>query len=255
MNKAQLGTFASKEVVFDLFTITENNKLIIFFHGCCGTVYEQNPTTYQLLSELLVSDGSASCAIFENSRRLRKTEIPPDMEFFEFASEAFGGKTFEQELQDARNTVEYLLEQYAKVNKNEPELYFIGFSLGGLIASILSSEYPVKGTMLFGSASRFEIMEGLPILGEQHRQDEVQELVKKKAASITSPVMIIRGTQDDLAAHQDSVELLTYFEKSGKKYFVEWLGVDHRFKLKDGEPDDTLIDDLKKTVQSFISLY
>ncbi len=253
MHKTKIGVFASKEILLDLYTAASSNKLIIFFHGCCGTVYDTNPTTYQLLADKLVATNTANVGFYESTRRLRKTEDTEEMDFFQFASEAFGGKSFIDEVEEGRRSVKYLLDEYRKQKQTAPELYFAGFSLGGLIAATLTQEFKAKGTMLFGSASKFAVMDNLPILGSAAEMKAVATISETAAKSIATPVLLIRGTDDDTASHADALQLFSAFKKAKVKTFIEWQGIDHRFKLNRGEPDSALIDRLAAEISRFIN--
>jgi predicted esterase len=253
MKKIQLdisGVFGKKKIRSELvLSGQENNFLIIFFHGCCGTVYDSTPTTYQLLSQHLAKE-EISCAFFQTSRWIEKGEIV-GLSFSEFVQKAFKGKTFQNEIEDSNRAVSEIIQEYKKKTKKNPRIIFVGFSLGGLIATCLSTKYSPEHIFLFGSATQFMVEKDLPILGKGLSQKDNEE-IKLAAHSFAFPVTCVRGTLDGTATQKESLKLFTSFQQSPEKTFIELLGVDHRFKESFGKENLALPVQLKNIIKRLI---
>lgn len=238
------GVFGKKIIPADIYwpdSLSLRPKVYIFFHGCCGTVYDHAPTTYQLLSEQLAKSGAVSI-IFENSRNLQKLDFSPEkFDFQEFTKGAFGGKTFQQELNDASTAVSSLLAEVKNLLGDKPfSLTFVGFSLGGLMATLLTTQHALDRLFLFGSAASFQVESDLPILGHGLSQEE-QQRIYAAAIRFEQPTTLVHGSLDDTALRPQAEELFRWFTNAVESRYIEWLGVDHRFKQRNLHNDPELI--------------
>lgn len=240
------GSFGKRLIKSDFFLAKNNSmvpaRLVIFFHGCCGTVYDHQPTTYQLLAQKLSTVNDINCAIFETSRMVSKLDFKEGMiDFQTFNQQAFVGKTFENELTDASRAVRELIQVATEKIGSSFSLTFVGFSLGGLIATIIAKQYPVDRLFLFGSAALFDVDHDLPILGNGFLSKEGRRILIDAASHFTSQVMIVRGTSDDTAPRKEAIKLFEYFTEADERNFSEWSGVDHRFRQKNYVDDLSLL--------------
>lgn len=222
------GTFGTKQQKIELFLAPKSKRLIIFFHGCCGGPYDFSPTIYQETAPLIAEKGIANTAFFQSSRQVEKHLLPPEevADYESFVTKAFGGKTLLNEKDDADMALQEIIQQLKAQNIFYDELFFVGFSLGGVIATLLSSLYSPKKISLFGSALQFTVPAYLPIIGNGMETDEL--LVQAKA--FPHKIHIFRGGEDTTSTQEASLDLFKSFENAEEKSYTEWQGVDHRFK-------------------------
>lgn len=149
VNGTLTGAYGTKEVAWELFHSPQASTLIVFFHGCCSGPYDVQPTFYQTTAPLLAADPAISVAFYQSSRKLQKHLLPPEeyADYPAFITRAFGGKTIEDEYADAQAFLETLLNQHAYEN-----VIFVGFSLGGVVATRLAATFKPQHLVLLGSA-------------------------------------------------------------------------------------------------------
>lgn len=251
ISQTLVGTFGQKKVHGDLFIDQAGllpQTLVVFFHGCCGTVYDHELTTYQLLAPMLTEEHGISSAIFETSRNIRKIDVDPQkVDFQNYTREAFGSKSFEQELHDARFAVSSLLKTATVEMRATPRCIFVGFSMGGIVATLLSEEFAPRHLFMFGSALNFNVPKDLPILGQGLTKKE-QKMLVLAAQNYKGSVTLTRGSADDTALQDQSLKLFHYYNSAEKRTYQEWKGVDHRFKQKHDKGDPGLIKQLKEVI-------
>lgn len=224
------GSFGSKQLRVQLFIPKKTKRLVVFFHGCCGTAFDHKPTTYQVLADALSGQHQTAVVLFESSRKVSKLELDPtNLDFQLFTQQAFESKTFIDELTDAKTVVEFCRKQLKKRIKNEVPVVLVGFSLGGLMAIGTSSLISPDLIVCIGSATAFQVPSDLPILGRGLTISE-NEVIQKAAASYTMPIVMLRGSDDDTALKPEALALFESFSTASKKTYIEYRGVDHRFK-------------------------
>lgn len=248
MEQELKGTFGAKCIKMELkIPDSTSSNLVVFFHGCCGSVYDRQPTTYQEVSELL-SKESISTSFFQTSRKLEKSQWK-GADFKEFTFLAFRGKTYKQEFEDCKIAVRELVRQFKKY-VSRPQLVFVGFSLGGLTAIRMSQLYIPSALLLFGSGTSFRLDSDHPILGKGLSSGE-NKLIIDAAASFEGKVITIWGTDDDTTPQEESEKLHSLFATAKKEYQI-WDGVDHRFKVQNGKVNPLLVSRIKETITSVL---
>ena len=233
---------SDKIILYDYFD-SNNDQIIIFFHGCCGSAYDKDETTYQKLCNLFYPE--FDCALYESSRFLRKYQLSSDYDFNNFAVEAFKDKSFEDEMLEADIFLNKILSR-----KKYKKIIFVGFSMGGLIASILSKKYNASFVFLFGSASYFQVEENLPIIGSLIERNRIRNKMSSVLVNTKAKIYMVRGSLDDTALQDNFDELASFFPKGKVKEKVVWEGVDHRFKSRNEMIDEELIDEIKKFIMN-----
>lgn len=170
--------------------------LVVLIHGFVGTKIEPH-RMYRKLSERLSKKG------FTVMR-------------FDFVGSGDSDGSFEDmtimgEVEDGLNVIEYL-----KNNYNVKNLYIVGFSMGGCVASILASKSQCDGLVLwspvsnpfwnfyhiFGHDSFIKGIKGNKVdylgdvVGEKFFDELLESDPLKYAMDYNNPVLIIHGTED-----------------------------------------------------------
>ncbi len=239
------GVYGTKEIEWELFHNDSARTLIIFFHGCCSGPYDVTPTFYETATQKFSENAGISTAFYQSSRKLQKHLLDPAeyADYNAFIQRAFGGKTQSDEYQDGRSAVVAILDS---VQHEFEEIIFVGFSLGGLVASVCSTQFPVEKLFLFGSAQDFILDESVPIAGSGIEFLPISEAAKK----FTGHVTIVRGTEDTTAVHARSLELWEAFEQAETRTLSEWRGVEHRFRQRFGKDDPKLWTEIIQFIES-----
>lgn len=233
VNITSSGTFGTQVQKIELFLSPRSERLIIFFHGCCGGPYDITPTFYQEIAPKIAEKKIANTAFFQSSRKLQKHLLPAHEinDYETFVTRAFGGKTLQNEIDDANIAIQTIIDKLQENEITYKEIIFVGFSLGGIVSSILSEKFKPKHLYLFGSASQFVVPSYLPIIGQGMKTKNLY----KKTNSYRGLVSLIRGTEDNTSSQAAAVQLFESFTNAKEKRYIEWLGVDHRFKQLHGK--------------------
>src|SRR5690606_4822368 len=138
----------------------------------------------------------------------------------------FVGKTILDEFSDGKVFSEWAIQRFEeKHGAMELEsilapIFLIGFSLGGLIASSVARNVSAKALLLCGSALGFNLEENTPILGSKFLPEgEIQKVVQPLFSQVKGDVILIRGTEDDVASEEKSQLLLSLFSSAKSKRF------------------------------------
>jgi dienelactone hydrolase len=237
------GTFGTQEVKLELFTGSKP-YLLTFFHGCCSGPYDLKPTKYQLMAPLLSQHLDINVAFYQSSRLVEKTELPPT-EHATFAQKAFAGKTQLQEVKDAEAALAALVASQPDVNFKH---IFVGFSLGGLMATTLLAKYRPVLVCCFASALGFNLESNTPILGGG-LEKRFQHLLSKNAAEYQSHFVLVRGTNDMTSPEPNAYDFFSSYQNAAAKEYHHWKGVDHRFIEIDGEVKEA---EMTSRIQDFL---
>lgn len=171
-------------------------KLVLFIHGFVGTKVEPH-RMYKKLSDRLCNLGY--------------TVLRFDFVGSGDSDGKFEDMTIDSEVQDGINVINYCKEKY-----NYKEIYILGYSMGGCVASILASMIRSDGLVLWSPVSnpfwnfhhiigdeKFRMgLEGEEIdyFGDMVGQKFFQNLMEvdplKALRSYQKPVLIIHGTKD-----------------------------------------------------------
>ena len=155
---------------------------------------------------------------------------------YEARMETFRGKTFEDELADARAVVADMVtnsERDFGVPSDELEITFHGNSLGGIIAFYLASEFSqVKAIATVGTGLRLAPTD-VPILNTFPPVEEV----RAKLAAFKGKFHMQYGTEDDTFTQDAFADLYAAVTNAEEKTKREYVGVDHPFKSVFGKKD------------------
>lgn len=228
--------------------------LVIFFHGCCGTAFDAKPTTYQQLAAFLQEKRAFHTVIYESSRNVLKSDvkITGEADFQRFTHEAFGDKKFKDEIAEAKAVIKAILLEIENNRVQTKEVVLVGFSLGGLIATVVSQIIKPQALCLFGSGTHFNVDPRLPILGGGLSAADNRS-IRTAARLYEGSVNICWGSEDNTTDKQAALDLFAEFENASRRSFAEWKGFDHRFILNHGQIDGTIISQLAQFVINSIA--
>lgn len=243
------GSYGTKRIRGEIFAGKDSEWLVMLFHGCCGTPYDLEPSFYDTAAPHLAEKYGFVTAFYESSRRVDKRQFFAEHSLTEgnyevFLQEGFGGKTWEDEVHDAWQALHYVQEQ-AQPSK----VALVGFSLGGLMATMMTAKTSVDALFCFGSALNFQIPPDKPILGVGTPVEEIQSVANR----YTGSVHLYHGTADSTALCPDVEGLFRSYSQAEERQLTQWKGVDHRFHLRDGQPDERLWERIETEVGDFLT--
>lgn len=137
--------------------------------------------------------------------------------------QAFAGKTFDQELDDVRKVYHYI-----RKNLHPKQIYVLGFSVGGTIAMILSSEVPainklcVVGSAISTKRPYLPVLTGYP----------TKKWILKRITPYSHSIKIIQGMQDTVVPLGDAEEVFHALRSPAYASFERLTGADHMFSRK-----------------------
>ncbi|MFB0964736.1 MAG: hypothetical protein QMC36_03460 [Patescibacteria group bacterium] len=170
---------------------------------------------------------------------------------YESRMETFRGKTFEDELADARTVVADLVansERDFGMPSDELEITLHGNSLGGIIAFYLASEFPqVKAIATVGTGLRLAPTD-VPILNTFPPAEEVRE----KFAAFKGKFLMQYGTEDDTFSQEAFVDLYAAATGAEEKSSLRYVGVDHPFKSVFGKKDSRVFAEVIKQASDYL---
>ncbi len=136
--------------------------------------------------------------------------------------EIFNGKTFDQELDDVRNIFNFLLSRDAK------KIHSLGFSLGGTLAMILSSEFPqVTKVCALGSAISTK-RDYLPVLAGYPDKP----WILKRISRFPHYINLYQGFEDTVVPFHDVEEIFCAVQKAKRVSVHRISKADHMFSGK-----------------------
>lgn len=134
----------------------------------------------------------------------------------------FNGKTFEQELDDVRKIFNFLLSRKTK------EIHSLGFSLGGTLAMILTSEFPlltkvcVLGSAISTKRDYLPVLTGYPS----------KPWILKRIGRFTHSLCLYQGFDDTIVPFHDAEEIFHAIQKAKRVSLHRIAKADHMFSGK-----------------------
>lgn len=248
INKNIAGSFGKKEIPFSYNSVDNCQEVVIFFHGLASSSFDKEPTNAQLLALDLQQQKRSSTCLYESSRNFRKLDNP-EVKFEIFLKESFKGKRLEDELEDGDRVVKEVKRIWKEKADVIPILHFVGFSLGGIIALLLTERHEVKSLTTFGTALQFTSDGERPIIGKKF-DNQVIHKIQKAAKNFHGDVTIVRGTADTTSLEEETQQLVASFKKSSSIRYQRLTGVEHRFKKRNEKEDNTIIQEMLKLIMS-----
>jgi|SRR5687767_9862256 len=152
--------------------------------------------------------------------------------------EAFRGKTFQQEADDLRDTLDLLLDQSSSlfgINLQEVRFNIIANSIGGTIVSTLSDRFRFIERMVLCASGTGRSYSDKPILSTCPPEKTVLE----SASTFTGKVLFIQASQDEIIPLQAQNKLFSAYKNAlTKKIIVN--GANHNFsRIKDKSREES----------------
>lgn len=201
-------------------------KVVLNIHGLFGFSGDKGSKS-ALLGKKVVDKNIGHMAQFSSSRDWNLF----DESDFKKALKSFGTKTFGQEVQDTKDTID-LLVAHSKFlfNQEKIEISIVGGSLGGTIAATLSDKFNlIDKIILAGSPSKLKEKFHLTITGPSPR------IIKKHARKFKGSVLLLQGEKDTIVPLKSGEKLLSFFENARSKKTIIVKGANHNFSSIDGK--------------------
>ena len=186
------GAFRNEPILTEYYEVPNSSRLVINIHGTFGNMHGSSGKYAELAKEIAGSE-LAGTLLYSSSRDWEKSGQLDDS----YASkiEIFKGKTFADELEDARRAVRAGIDTAMKTlpagKKLEVTLH--GSSLGGILALYLAREFPeIRAIVSVGTGLRTEPFD-VPILDTIPSEEELREVF----ASYDGKFLMQYGTLDD----------------------------------------------------------
>lgn len=233
------GNYKSFSKLLVTRSTKKNNKVLFNLHGLYGLSGDHNSKSRKL-AEVVTKAGKAHVVNFNSSRDWGVFEDGN----WEKMKKAFEGKTFEQELQDAKDAVEVVVDQSQElfgINSKDLELYIVGNSLGGVVATCLAEYFKItKAIVLAGSETRTVFPTKL-----------TEKQILDNASKFRGKVMLIQGSKDDVVPLEaGDALLLGYTSAKTKKLIVE--GANHQFSKINGKDKRKAFNQYIEAILQFI---
>lgn len=236
------GTFGDRTVVLTVGVIDRPRKVVLLFHGVHSSSCSDPGNKYARIGSALAENGVLP-VLCETSRRVRNRGSYAGRPL-EWIMDAFGGKTYTQELEDCRRACETVRSLYSWL-----PLTLWGFSLGGLSALLVAggaapgarAALELDGLILCGSGDSVfpenDDIFKLPILSSLREETGAtgtdRGLPAAARALNVSWARVFRGGEDTTFPREACVRIYDMLNV-GDKAFYEVPGSDHSFRLLHG---------------------
>ncbi|MEF2175020.1 MAG: hypothetical protein V3575_01005 [Candidatus Absconditabacteria bacterium] len=227
------GKYGNKEIIVDIYSIEQKNKLVINVHGTYGSKNGSN-NKYKNFAISLQNSHIANVILYQSSRldvpNLEYTKGSTDK--FVQKQGLFVGKTINDEIEELKTVIDYAInnsKELFRIEGNELEITLNGNSLGGMLSFIVASNYPqIKNIVTVGTGISLEYKD-IPILCELPSPN----FLKNKIQEFLGKTMFCRGTDDALFDEKSFEEFANCKEEN--KQVIKLQGVDHSFGKLNGE--------------------
>lgn len=218
------GSFWDKKIDCSVYPKMGSKKVVVNIHG---TFWNKSGTNgkYENFAEEL-QDAEVSSILYGSSR---KSEIDWSIsDNYERKKASFEGKTFEDELADAREILRHTIENSDKllwVPSQELEITLNGNSLWGILAFYLAREFPqIRAISSVGTGLRLEKSD-VPILSSLPDSDELQKVVSEFSGKYT----MHEALNDRTFSFEAYDELYNTLSTTNKNR-IKYTGVNHSFR-------------------------
>ena len=213
-------------------------------HGVHSSANLSPRNKFSYLAHILAEHGITPWLCETSRRAVSRENCAGDLRAW--IMDAFGGKTFPDELADCEAAL-------SVVESQKPgSLWLWGFSLGGITALDIAASHAVdriilSGTGLVAVPDAERDMIPLPILSTLRANLPADMLERIKARD----VILFRGTRDEIFSEEACLKMLSSINlpEENKKYFpIE--GADHSMKMRFGRHDQTVMDEMLELLLS-----
>lgn len=200
----------------------KTSNVLVNIHGVYGLSGDVGSKSRRL-AELVSKKGLAHVVLVSSSRNWKVFKDGN----WDKMKEAFVGKTFEQELQDVKDTLNLLIDQCESlfdVKENKLKFLLLGNSLGGTIATCLSDYFDyIPKIIVAGSGTRTVFDSNI-----------TEAEILKSASKFKGKFLLLQGSKDETVPLKAGDALLSgYKNASTKKIIIE--GANHNFSKINGK--------------------
>lgn len=200
-----IGSYHSKPIeIYTKNIKIPSNTVTVFVQGLYGVFsMAEIEDKINLLSEKLISDNISHCVNYNSSRDLSFTSETE----YEERMEAFVEKTFEQELDDLKKVVSWIIDNSKKIfgiEKDNLVLNIHGSSIGGTLSILLKEFFQkIKKISLCGSGCGTN-GSTKPILSSHPAEETVLDSVK----TFTGELFLLQGGEDTKVPKESGLKIL-----------------------------------------------
>lgn len=220
-------SYGDKVIKISSFSGVNSPDIIINIHGTFWSMYGGN-NKYLEFAKNIQSNQVANVILYESSRKNIEPN-PNETDIYKQKQAKFIGKTFTDELEDARRVLQDVISksyQLFWIKKENLKITLNGNSLWWILAFYLASEFPqVQAIVSVGTGLRLEIKD-VPILDTFPKI----EFLRQKLESFQGKYVCYYGTLDDIFNRESFFNLVALVgSDESKKSMVEMPWVDHSF--------------------------
>lgn len=235
------GTFGDGEVrLCRCEPAAANGVNVVLLHGVHSSANLSRHNKFRHLADVLADSGFASWLV-ETSRRVRDKHVYGS-DMAAWIRDAFSGKTFPQEQEDAFAGIR---EVFRRVKKQRVWLW--GFSLGGIIALSAAAVLPavekiiLSGTGLVSFPNVEKYIPTTPILSTLRSTLSPDTIQRVKANGLIS----FRGSKDEVFPESSCRELFNAIPLPPEaKHFFVVEGSDHSMRMRDSKACPQIMDEM-----------
>jgi len=206
----------------------KTNKVYINVHGLYAMSGDIGSKS-KLLGGKVLENNIANVVQFSSSR---DWNIFPSDGNYPKQQKAFVGKTFQQEADDLRDTIDLIVDQSKSlfgIDKEKLRFYVVANSIGGTVISTLKDKFKyIDKIVLAGSGTR-PSDSTKPILSTCPSEKEILD----SATNFRGELLFLQGSKDDIVPIEAQDKLFANYKRARKqKIIIE--GANHNFsKIND----------------------
>lgn len=223
------GNYKSFVKLLVLKTKKKTNKVFVNVHGLYGMSGDRNSKSKLLGNRILAKD-IANVVQFSSSR---DWNIFPNDGTYEKQMQAFEGKTFKQEAQDLRNTIDFIIDQSKYLFGIEPDklrFYVVANSVGGTVISTLKDKFGYIDKIVLAGSGTKPSDSTKSILSTVPSEKEIFDSTK----NFKGGLLFLQGSKDDVVPIDAQDKLFaSYKSAKAKKVIIE--GANHPFSRINGK--------------------
>lgn len=222
----------------------QSNTVLVLHPGAFEPAWGDSNRYKQILLWLQQKLSSKPHIVTYQTSRLQKPSprLPMNKNYWKemekYWKEIFSGKTFDQELDDVRKIFNFLLTRKLK------EIHSLGFSLGGTLAMILTSEFPqLTKVCVLGSAISTK-RDYLPVLSGYPSKS----WILKRIGRFPHYLNLFQGFEDTIVPFHDIEDVFCAVQKAKRVSVNRIAKADHMFSGKNKyglDSANTLLPEIK----------
>ncbi len=207
----------------------KTNKVYLNVHGLYAMSGDRGSKS-KFLGNRIFEKNIANVAHFSSSR---DWNIFPPNGTYSKQQESFKGKTFGQEAQDLRDTVDLILDQSKLlfgIEKEKLRFYIVANSIGGTVTTTLKDKFKYLDKIVLAGSGTRPSDSTKPILSTCPTEKEILD----SATKFKGVLLFLQGSLDDVVPIEAQDKLFASY-KHAKKEKVIVEGANHNFSKINGK--------------------